>query len=96
MSYPGIIGVHDLVIHHYGSCTTFATVHAEVPSDEDIVTSHDIVDNIERDFRNELGIDLTIHMDPVDINNPQTNELKEKILHIIKDINTVYQFMILE
>ena len=88
LSYPGIIGVHDLVIHHYGSCTTFATVHAEVPSDEDIVTSHDIVDNIERDFRNELGIDLTIHMDPVDINNPQTNELKEKILHIIKDINT--------
>ena len=88
LSYPGIIGVHDIVIHHYGSCTTFATVHAEVPSDEDIVTSHDIVDNIERDFRNELGIDLTIHMDPVDINNPQTNELKEKILHIIKDINT--------
>ena len=36
---------------------------------------------------NELGIDLTIHMDPVDIKNPQTNELKEKILHIVKDIS---------
>ena len=58
LSHSGIIGIHDLVIHHYGNCTTFATVHAEVPSDEDIVTSHDIIDNIEREFRNELGIDL--------------------------------------
>lgn len=87
LSHSGIIGIHDLVIHHYGNCTTFATVHAEVPSDEDIVTSHDIIDNIEREFRNELGIDLTIHMDPVDIKNPQTNELKEKILHIVNDIS---------
>ena len=87
LSHSGIIGIHDLVIRHYGNCTTFATVHAEVPSDEDIVTSHDIIDNIEREFRNELGIDLTIHMDPVDIKNPQTNELKEKILHIVKDIS---------
>lgn len=87
LSYDGIIGIHDLVVHKYGNCTTFVTAHAEVPSDVDVVVSHDIIDNIERDFRNELNIDLTIHMDPVDNKNPKTLELKEKVNNIVKEIN---------
>lgn len=87
LSYDGIIGIHDLVVHKYGNCTTFVTAHAEVPSDVDVVVSHDIIDNIERDFRNELNIDLTIHMDPVDNKNPKTLELKEKVNKIVKEIN---------
>lgn len=86
LSYDGVIGIHDLVVHQYGNCTTFVTVHVEVPSDVDITESHDIMDNIERDFRKDLGIDLTIHMDPVDIKNPMTNELKIKVLEIVKNI----------
>lgn len=87
LSYDGIIGIHDLVVHKYGNCTTFVTAHAEVPADVDVVISHDIIDNIERDFRNELNIDLTIHMDPVDNKNPQTLELKSQVLSIIKGID---------
>lgn len=87
LSYQGIIGIHDLVVHKYGNCTTFITVHAEVSADENIIISHDIIDNIERDFRNELNIDLTIHMDPVDITNPNTLKLKEQINEIIKSIS---------
>ncbi len=87
LSYQGVIGVHDLVIHHYGSCTTFVTAHVEVPSDEDIVISHDIIDNIERELRTQLGIDLTLHMDPVDIKNPRTNELRQKVVNIIESIS---------
>ena len=87
LSYDGIIGIHDLVVHKYGNCTTFVTAHAEVPSDVDVVVSHDIIDNIERDFRNELNIDLTIHMDPVDNKNPKTLELKEKVNKIVKEVN---------
>ena len=88
LSYDGIIGIHDLVIHKYGNCTSFVTAHAEVPCDVDIVESHDIIDNIERDFRNDLNIDLTIHMDPVDNKNPKTLELKQIVNKIVKDINT--------
>ena len=87
LSYEGIIGIHDLVVHHYGNCTKFVTAHAEVPSHIDIVKSHDIIDNIERDFRNELDIDLTIHMDPVDLLNPKTQELKLSVYKIVKDID---------
>ncbi len=88
LSYDGIIGIHDLVIHKYGNCTSFVTAHAEVPCDVDVVISHDIIDNIERDFRNELSIDLTIHMDPVDNKNPKTLELKSTVNKIVKDINS--------
>lgn len=89
VSYDGIIGIHDLVVHKYGNCTTFVTAHAEVPSDVDVVISHDIIDNIERDFREELNIDLTIHMDPVDNKNPMTKELKEKVINIVKSIDPI-------
>ena len=89
VSYDGIIGIHDLVVHKYGNCTTFVTAHAEVPSDVDVVVSHDIIDNIERDFREELNIDLTIHMDPVDNKNPMTKELKDKVNNIIKNIDPI-------
>lgn len=87
LSYEGIVGIHDLVIHQYGNCTKFVTAHAEVPSHVDVVKSHDIIDNIERDFRNELGIDLTIHMDPVDLLNPKTQELKLEVYKIVKSID---------
>lgn len=89
VSYDGIIGIHDLVVHKYGNCTTFVTAHAEVPSDVDVVVSHDIIDNIERDFREELNIDLTIHMDPVDNKNPMTKELKDKVNNIVKNIDPI-------
>lgn len=84
MSYPGILGIHDLVIHRYGSCTTFVTVHAEVDSQVDVVVSHDVIDNIERDFKADLNINLTIHLDPVDISNPETIRLKKIIQHLLE------------
>ncbi len=89
ISYDGILGIHDLVIHRYGNSTVFVTVHAEVPSDVDVMISHDIIDNIERDFRQELNIDLTIHLDPIDINNPETMRLKDLVNTIIKNIDPI-------
>lgn len=45
----------------------------------DIMKAHDLMDNIEKDFKTELGTDLTIHMDPVDINNPKANKLYDLV-----------------
>ena len=97
MSYKGILGVHDLVVHSYGPNKIYATIHAEVSSKEDIFEIHDTIDNIERDFRQELNIDLVIHMDPIDINDPKTKELKDKVLEIITDYDpvlTIHDFRI--
>ena len=84
-SYPCILGVHDLVVHTYGQNRVFATIHAEVSSKGDILELHDIIDNIERDFRMEKNIDLVIHMDPIDITDPKTLELKYMVLKIVND-----------
>lgn len=79
LSYNGILGVHDLTVHNYGEGQRFASVHCEVSASEDIMKSHDIIDNIERDFVTEMGIQLVIHLDPIETDNEETNNLKVAI-----------------
>lgn len=70
LSYDGVLGLHDLVVHNYGARRTFASLHIEVDADVDIMVSHDIVDNIEKEMRNKLHIHFIAHMDPIRINDP--------------------------
>lgn len=94
-SYEGVKGIHDLVIHSYGPGNNFATVHVEVSSHEDILVSHDMIDNIERDFANDLGINLVIHLDPIVTDDDETNQTKDIVLKIINSINenlTIHDF----
>lgn len=88
MGYEGVIGMHDLQVHSYGPGQVFATVHAEVPANVDILVSHDIIDNIEREVGADLGINLVIHMDPVVTDNEQINLLREQIAQIVKSVDT--------
>ncbi|WIV13750.1 cation diffusion facilitator family transporter [Proteiniborus sp. MB09-C3] len=87
LSYEGIIGLHDLTVHSYGAGQCFATVHCEVSAENDIMVSHDIIDNIERDFLKEKGINLVIHLDPVVINDPKTNKLKAEVENTLKNLS---------
>lgn len=87
LSYPGILGIHDLVIHRYGNCTAFATVHLEVDCNVDVLISHELIDQIERDVWNELNIHLTGHLDPIDISNSETQKIREQVAEIIKRID---------
>ena len=87
MSYQGILGLHDLNVHNYGPGRCVASVHCEVPADEDIMVSHDIIDNIERDFLKDMNIHLVIHLDPIVTGNERTNELKEVVAGIIREIS---------
>lgn len=91
-SYKGVLGIHDLVIHNYGPAKTFITVHAEVDSRDNILDIHDNMDNIERDFREELGIELTIHMDPIQIDDEVTNCLREATGKVIKEFDGILKF----
>jgi len=79
LSYDGVIGVHDLVVHSYGANHCFVVVHVEVPADADIVKSHDVIDNIEHDMWNDMHVRLNIHMDPIDMKNKQLAHLKERV-----------------
>ncbi len=82
--YEGVIGIHDLVVHNYGPLKSFATVHIEVDGDVDIMVSHDLADNIERDFARDMNINLVCHLDPIAKNDEETNILREKMVKLIK------------
>mgnify|MGYP000851223182 CR=1 FL=1 len=87
LSYNGIIGLHDLIVHNYGAAQYFASVHCEVCAEQDVMVSHDIIDNIERDFLKDYNIHLVIHMDPIVRNDEKTNALKAKVIDIINSIS---------
>ena len=74
--YDGVLGVHDLMVHDYGPGRCFASVHVEMDAKNDILKSHDICDNIERDFQGE-GVNLVVHLDPIITDDEETNELKK-------------------
>lgn len=92
LSYPKVLGIHDLVIHSYGPGKIFATIHVEVDADESILVTHDQIDNIEQDFRENLGINLVIHMDPIDTKDESTQELREEAFRILQSIDTTLNF----
>ena len=85
--YQGVLGIHDLVVHSYGENKTFITVHVEVDADADVMESHDMIDNIEAEFLKQ-NINLVIHMDPVSISDPETNELRLKCMDIVSHISS--------
>jgi len=87
LSYDGIIGIHDLVIHNYGPSKWMASLHAEVPSDVNVMRSHDLIDIIERDVKFEMGIELVIHMDPIVIKDDNVNETRRRLSALVKGIN---------
>ena len=86
-SYEGVLDIHDLVAHNYGPNKIFMTVHVEIDSRTPILEAHDLVDSIENDIRKKYDVELTIHMDPVDISNPEVIRLKQKAIDCLHQID---------
>lgn len=87
LSYNEFVGIHDLIIHNYGPGRQFASVHVEVPQDIDIVKCHEQIDLCEKQVAEKLGIELVIHMDPIDVNNEAVNFAKAKLSTALKEID---------
>ena len=99
LSYEHVTGVHDLMLHNYGPERFFGSIHVELPSDLDVMIGHDITDVIEQDIYNEMGIQLTVHYDPIDTNNERVMELRELSETIIKAMDErfmLHDFRIVE
>ena len=85
--YDGVIGVHDLMVHDYGPGRCFASLHAEVDGNVDVMESHDLMDDIERDIKREENIFLVLHMDPVATENQALKKMKHEVSVFIKSID---------
>ena len=87
MAHEKICGIHDLYVHDYGPGRQIISLHAEVPADSDIMPIHDVIDNIEKELREKLGCDATIHMDPIVTNDAHVSETKAAVYEIVKSID---------
>lgn len=97
LSYDGVVGIHDLIVHDYGPGRIFVSLHAEVPEDQPISKSHDVIDNIEMELQEKFNILSCIHMDPVDTDNPETLRLKEVAIRLMNEIDqrlTLHDFRV--
>ncbi len=95
LSYPEIIGIHDLIVHDYGPGRRIISLHAEVPASGDILALHDVVDAAERRLGEEMGCLATIHMDPVVHDNGATREARERVSALVRLIDpgiTIHDF----
>lgn len=76
LSYPGVLGIHDMIVHDYGPGRQFASLHAEMAASADVLESHDTIDRIEKYFLEQEGLHVVIHYDPIVTDDSETGEAR--------------------
>ncbi|MBQ7033043.1 MAG: cation transporter [Clostridia bacterium] len=84
---PGVTGIHDMIVHNYGPGRFIASAHAEVRADCDILKIHDAIDLAERRVTEELGVLITIHLDPIATDDALTNKLRDMVETQVRHID---------
>ncbi len=87
MSYDKVVGIHDLIIHNYGSAKTFGSVHVEVPANENVLVVHEIMDDIEVAIKKDFGIEIVAHTDPIETDNKIVTQNRKEIIEITRNID---------
>lgn len=85
LSYEGIIGVHDMIVHNYGPGRCVVSLHAEIPANMDIMKAHDVIDQAEQEISEELDIHIVIHMDPINTDDEVVQKTQEQVLEVLKE-----------
>lgn len=88
MSYNGVLGTHDLMVHDYGPGRKFASVHVEMAAEKDVIESHDVIDNIERDFLLNDNLNLIVHYDPIITGDAMVNDMRSWLSEQVKTISS--------
>lgn len=94
-SYEGIVGTHDLIVHDYGVGNLIISMHAEVPMQMDFNSAHELIDKVEDDLKKTYKCLVTIHMDPVAVNDEKTMAVKAQVAEIVRSIDermTIHDF----
>lgn len=95
LSYEGILGTHDLMVHDYGPGQCFASVHVEMSAEMNVMRSHDIIDTIERDFHEQDHIHLVIHYDPIETGSEAVGTMRQWVterVHAVSPLLSIHDF----
>ena len=88
--YPEVIGIHDVMVHDYGPGRQIISFHAEVSAKSDFSYVHDVIDNIERDFQKKYGYIVTIHLDPIVVDDEKVNEMYDFVKTVVKEVDETF------
>lgn len=86
LGYPGVLGIHDLMIHDYGPGNRLVSFHIEMDAKGDVMQSHDVIDTIEKDLLVQDGMIATIHYDPVVTGNAHVDEIRTFLKKQVKEL----------
>ncbi|MDI9471183.1 MAG: cation diffusion facilitator family transporter [Bacillota bacterium] len=84
---PIVLGVHDIIVHTYGPGRNFVTADVEVDARSDLLATHNSLDNLERNAMLDLGIQLSIHMDPIVLDDPETSRLYQLTKETVRSLD---------
>lgn len=99
LEFPEVKGVHDLMIHDYGPGRQFGSAHAEVDAKMDFLKAHDIIDEAERKIHEETGVMMTLHLDPILLDDPLVQVYQKGIKDILNKIDptlSIHDFRIVD
>ncbi len=97
-NFDGVMSLHDVIVHDYGPVSKMASAHVEISADFSLVVAHEIVDRIERDIYEDMGISLVIHIDPVEDECETSSQIKDDLEEYLGDeaqIKGIHDFRIL-
>lgn len=86
-AYDDVLGYHDLIVHNYGHGRMLVSLHVEVPVSLGMVDAHELIDAMEKEISRNMGIDLVIHMDPVNSDDEETIAVRASVERIMKELN---------
>ncbi|MBQ1903457.1 MAG: cation transporter [Ruminococcus sp.] len=86
--YPDIVGTHDLIVHDYGVGNLIISMHAEVPMQMEFNAAHELVDMIEDELKKKYNCLVTIHMDPVAVNDERVMAVKAQVSEVVRNIDS--------
>lgn len=95
LAHPEIVGIHDLVVHDYGPGRQMISLHGEVPGNGDIFALHDVIDQAEKELKEQLGCDAVIHMDPIEMDNDAVFEMRKEVAKLAAEVHeeiTIHDF----
>lgn len=99
LAHPEILGLHDLVVHDYGPGRVMISLHGEVSGNGNIFELHDVIDRIENELKEKLGCEAVIHMDPIVMDDEETDLRRADIAALVKTISenlTIHDFRMIK
>ena len=63
------------------------SLHGEVPGNGNIFVLHDVIDQTEKELKEQLGCEAVIHMDPIETDNDSVGQMRQEVAQLVREIH---------